>query len=287
MEQESLPSFFEDLATRYFIPVAAQVAAWRTEMNRQPLILGINGAQGTGKSTLSLVLAKALEHQHHLTSAVLSIDDIYHTHEHRAELAKSIHPLLATRGVPGTHDIELGLSVIKSIKDGHFPATLPSFDKVTDDRKPVEYWQQLDQSVDVLIFEGWCVGAQAEPPAQLASPVNTLEQKEDQHTQWRTFVNQQLQQDYTELFSLIDKLVMLKAPDFECVYHWRGQQEQKLRQRIKKADPPSKIMTDQQLARFIMHYERLTRWMFSEMPGRADIIIELNQNHQVKRTAGL
>ena len=100
-------------------------------------------------------------------------------------------------------------------------------------------------------------------------------------------VNASLATDYTELFALLDRLVMLKAPDFECVHTWRGEQEDKLRKRVLAAGQTdlSGVMDTEALARFIMHYERLTRHMLAEMPDRADVVLFLKHDHSIRGAA--
>ncbi len=287
IEAEALPSDFASLAVDFYLPLAQSIVSWakNNENGSRPLVVGVNGAQGTGKSTLSMVLALALEHEHQLKCAIISVDDIYLTRQERVNLSDDVHPLLMTRGVPGTHDVSMGIDLIKKLKNRE-PVQLPIFDKAIDDRATKEKWICCDSPIDVIIFEGWCVGARAQQPQELADPCNYLEESEDKDAAWRTYANQQLAGPYSELFNLIDKLVMLKAPDFECVYHWRSTQEEKLRRRTADLGLHSNsIMDDEQLKRFIMHYERLTRWMFEEMPERADCLLELNQSHHIVRAS--
>ena len=279
IQEEALPAAFADLAVTYYLPLAYQIQSWRKKTTT-PLVVGINGAQGTGKSTLCRVLAKALEYEHDLSCAVISIDDIYLTRSERYQLAENVHPLLRTRGVPGTHNVEMGIKLINALKNGEKPA-IPVFDKSIDDRAPADEWITPDHTVDVILFEGWCVGAIAQQNQALATPINTLEETEDKDGLWRKFANQQLRESYTELFSLMDRLVMLKAPDFESIYEWRKTQEDKLRQRSNG----SNIMNAEEIARFIMHYERLSRWMFKEMPARADYLLELTPDHTIAQAS--
>ncbi len=253
--------------------------------SKQPLVIGVNGAQGTGKSTLSLVLEQSLKHDHQLHSAIISIDDIYLTRRERDILAKQIHPLLKTRGVPGTHDVSMGINLIQQLKNQH-PTQLPTFNKAIDDRTKENQWIQHHTPVDVIIFEGWCVGAQPQSTKDIVEPCNSLEQSEDPDAIWRNFANQQLAGPYKELFELIDFLVMLKAPNFECVYNWRSTQENKLRDKSSDQQNHS-IMNDQQIKKFIMHYERITHWMLSEMPQRADCLLELNPDHNITKSSYL
>ena len=281
--EEHLPASFEALAIAHYLPLAEQIIQWKNHQ-KTPLVVGINGAQGTGKSTLSKVVSVALEQEHQCQTAVVSIDDLYHTKATRAELAQTVHPLMTTRGVPGTHDTNLGIQLLLDLKAGK-KVPIPSFDKSTDDRRPESDWIIPPEPVDVIIFEGWCIGAIAQETAKLDHPINQLEKADDPDARWRSYVNAQLSGVYSELFAYLDRLVMLKAPDFECVHEWRSEQERKLHASIQKKnihpDQASGLMTEDQITRFIMHYERLTRWMFSEMPQRADILFKLTKNHTI------
>jgi len=269
----------QDLA-RIYLPLAATLRSARQE-HRGPLLVGINGAQGSGKSTLCQLLQLTLDIGFGLRCAALSIDDIYLTRAERQELAKSVHPLFATRGVPGTHDIDLGSELINGLRQLKEGAVMPVpvFDKAIDDRLPEMKWRPVAGPLDIILFEGWCVGAIAQPEKELALPVNDLERDEDRDHTWRRHVNRQLQGPYRELFSELDLLLMLKIPGMESVAKWRGLQEKMLAATAQSGS--HRIMDTATLRRFIMHYERLTRFMLDEMPSRADIVLELNNDHRV------
>jgi D-glycerate 3-kinase len=245
-------------------------------LTRRPVVIGICGAQGSGKSTLAFSLQKECTARG-LVTAVLSLDDLYLTRAKREELAREVHPLLLTRGPPATHDTELGLRTFALLDEGA-ETLLPRFDKARDDRAPVEHWMRASAHCDVLLFEGWCVGAAAEPDDRLHEPVNALEAEEDKDALWRRHVNRSLGGEYQALFARIDRLVLLAAPGFEAVFAWRQQQERDLRARM-TADQRG-VMDDAALVRFIAHYERLTRWILEEMPGRADLVIRLDQQRR-------
>lgn len=265
------------MAADYFLPLADHIARCQ-QHQQQTLVVGINGAQGTGKSTLS-ELVKRLLHVHNLSCVVLSIDDLYLTRAQRGELARDTHPLLQTRGVPGTHDLALGLSLIAALKaaDADSRIHIPRFDKALDDRRPLADWELHAGRVDVIILEGWCVGAR---PASLSgAPINNLEQQHDADGRWRAFVEQQLQA-YQRLFQDIDLLVMLKAPSMDSIVEWRLLQEEKLRAGSDQKEPAA-IMDKPELRRFIMHYERLTRLMLETLPEYADVVFELDSNHNI------
>lgn len=236
-------------------------------------VLGVCGAQGSGKSTLARMAMTFCAAQG-IAAATLSLDDIYLTRAERGRLGREVHPLLATRGVPGTHDVALGLDIIAALDCGE-PAPLPRFDKAADDRLPASDWHRAPQGCRLLVFEGWCVGARPQPETALAVPVNELEAVEDADGVWRRFANDALAGDYQRLFARVDHLVMLAAPSFEIVRDWRQQQEDELRARA-GPDAPG-VMDPREIARFIQHYERLTRHMLTEMPTRADLVIELDE----------
>jgi len=230
-----------------------------------PMVLGLCGAQGSGKSTLAAAVAGAARARG-LAAATLSLDDLYLTRAERAVLAREVHPLLATRGVPGTHDVAQGLDLLARIDAGE-AVRLPRFDKATDDRAPEAQWDAVPAPLDLLVFEGWCVGARPQTETALADPVNPLEAGEDADARWRTWVNARLEGDYQRLFARIDSLVLLAAPGFEAVFDWRLEQEQK----------GAGAMDAAGIARFIQHCERLTRHILAEMPGRADLLIRLDR----------
>ncbi|MDO9477312.1 MAG: hypothetical protein Q8K17_04485 [Pseudohongiella sp.] len=274
---EQLPADFASLAIDYYLPLADYITQCH-ERRQQTLVIGINGAQGTGKSTLSELLKRLLQARQ-LECVVLSIDDIYLTRAERSELARDVHPLLQTRGVPGTHDLALGLSLLSALKAATSDTIvdIPGFDKARDDRRPVQDWKVHHGTVDVIVIEGWCVGAL---PASLAGePINRLEQEQDADGRWRAFIEQHLL-DYQRLFSQFDLLVMLKAPSMECITEWRSLQEKKLQART-AGEVAAGIMSDAELRWFIMHYERLTRLMLETLPARADVVFELDADHRI------
>jgi D-glycerate 3-kinase len=138
-------------------------------------------------------------------------------------------------------------------------------------------WPRVQAPVDVVLFEGWCVGARPQPPADLARPLNALERDEDPQGVWRAHANDALAGPYQALFDRLDLFVLLQAPSFEVVLDWRREQERKLRERLaREGAGASKAMGDEAVARFIAHYERITRWILAEAPGRADIVVRLD-----------
>lgn len=276
--EEGLPASFEKLAQTYYFPLIDWLRKQRPIVAGRPLLVGINGCQGSGKSTLATLIARVLEAEQRKKVAVLSIDDLYLTRQQRQQLAEQVHPLLQTRGVPGTHDIELGLHVLDSLCQHHEGActALPRFDKASDDRLPEVQWPRLCGPVDTIILEGWCVGSMPQPAAALCDPVNDLEMNEDTDGRWRHFVNESLY-NYQPLFARLDKLIMLKAPDFGCVFQWRLLQEQKLAAR----QPGDALMSEPEIARFIQHYQRLTQANIDQLADVADVVFSLDSQHEI------
>lgn len=273
-----------ELLAHDYLPLAAWVASQKKD---HPLVLGVNGAQGAGKSTLCESLMLILAHGYGLRTAGFSIDDLYRTRAERERLARQIHPLLITRGVPGTHDVELGCRLLDALRNAGPGVTVavPSFDKAVDDRRPRTEWPAIEGPVDVVIFEGWCVGCKPQADENLVTPINALEAEEDPDGSWRHYVNDQLKGPYADLFARIDRLVMLCVPSMDSVFEWRRLQERKLAAslRLEGGTGRHRLMDDSTLRRFIMHYERLTRHALAEMPARADITLFLDEAHRFSR----
>lgn len=249
--------------------LALAAGAIRPRLGDGLLIAGLCGAQGSGKSTLAAGLAALFESEG-VPTAILSIDDLYLTRAERERLAREVHPLFRTRGVPGTHDIALGLSVIEALAAGR-RCPLPRFDKARDDRAPESAWDEAPAGTRLLLLEGWCVGARPQPETALAEPINALERDEDADGRWRRYANAALGGSYQALFGRLDLLILLAAPGFGIVQSWRAEQEEALRDR-------GGGMSDGEIARFIQHYERLTRHILAGMPAYADLTIPLAED---------
>jgi D-glycerate 3-kinase len=272
IEAERLPGDYGEVVEQFWRPLADEIAG-RTE-GKRPLLVGINGAQGSGKSTLCRFLEVLLAEQG-LAAVTVSLDDLYLIRAERQSAAVDVHPLFATRGASGTHDVQLGMALLDRLLAGK-PADLPRFDKAADDRAAET--RHIEGPVDVVLFEGWCVGATPQPAAALREPLNDLERNEDPGGTWRREVNRRLATDYAELFARIDLLVMLKVPDFGAVRANRRVQEEKL------GSGPA-VMDEAALDRFLAHYQRLTEHMFAEMPARADILVEIGRDQRPLRVS--
>ena len=252
-------------------------------------LIGVQGAQGSGKSTCSEFFKALFEHNYGLRTAVLSIDDFYLTYAERQDLAKNVHPLLATRGVPGTHDIGLTLDTITALRsaDENSITLIPRFDKAIDDRKPESQWDKIHGKIDIVILEGWFIGLTCPEKTTIYTPVNKLESEEDPDGRWRNYVHDQLQ-DYQTLFNQLDKLLVLKAPSFDCIFQWRLKQEEKLIASVASRSPsedekPIRTLTPVEVRRFISHFERLTLHALDSLPKQADWCLYLNEKQAIEK----
>lgn len=281
LERNQLPPAYLDAAKQWFSPIVDSIVA-EYNHNKTPRVIGINGCQGSGKSTLADYLCTAVSEQLNLKTVALSLDDFYLTKSERNALAGQIHPLLATRGVPGTHDVELAISCVKHLLAGE-KALITRFDKSIDDRVPQDQLQSIEEPVGLIVLEGWCLGALPQKPEALTNAINALENEEDADAVWRNYVNQALTNEYPALFNLVDELIMLQAPSFDTVFNWRLEQEQKLVKRLAKEglSTQSGIMNEQQIRRFISYFERVTENSLQEMPQRADHLFTLGLSREI------
>ncbi len=277
LRAEGLPAAYAATVVDYVAPLAVRLRKLQAFL-RRPIIIGINGAQGSGKSTFALFVARWLQHELALRTVVLPLDDLYLGKQARQGLARQHHPLLGTRGVPGTHDVGLGIELLNAltVSGANRNVILPNFDKALDEQTEPSELCTIEAPVDVVLFEGWCVGAPPQPEGDLENSVNELEEQEDADGVWRSYANDQLGSDYANLFGRLDALIMLRVPAFENVLEWRELQEQKLRDKTNMDG-----MGPAEMRRFLMHFERLTRHMLDVMPARANTVIDIDESHRM------
>ena len=263
---------------KFYLPISKMIKDEYIKKKRTKVI-GLTGGQGTGKSTISNVLKIILKEAYKLETVIFSIDDFYKTFRERKKMSKRINCLFLTRGVPGTHDTKMLFQCIKSLKDNKFKKlTIPKFDKSIDNRSSKNKWLKIKKKPNIVIFEGWCVGATAQKNKDLNLPINKLEKHRDKKKIWRQKVNSELKKNYKKIFNLVDKLIFLKVPSFKYVFKWRLLQEKKLRITCKG----NKTMTDKQINNFVMYYERITKHMLKTLPKKADIVISIDNKHRLE-----
>ena len=248
---------------------------------KSPLIIGLSGGQGTGKTTITALISLILRKYFKLKVFKISIDDFYKTRKDRKKLSITKHPLLMTRGVPGTHDYKIIYEFFKKIKNKKFSKLrLPKFDKSKDDRCHKKLWYKINSRPDVIILEGWCVGAKAQKNSQLSKPINNLEKIKDPYLVWRNYVNIQLKTHYKNLFKHLNETIYLKANNFRVLQKWRIKQEKTLWLKSKNKKN-LKIMNMDDIISFMQTYQRITQNMFKDAPKYASIVMELNSSHQI------
>ena len=236
----------------------------------------ISGSQGVGKSTLSKLLKKVIERTSLQQVMLLSIDDYYLSKKNRYQLASQVHPLLLTRGVPGTHDIKKLKEHIKQFNKKQFPILTPTFNKLKDDitKKTTTY-----SKADILILEGWCCGAKPIAKNYLHRNLNNIEKRFDKNFKWRNYYNIKLKMEYQKIFNSFDKIIYLQPPSFQSVLKWRFAQEKNNAKKTKTKNFMNKNATKS----FISYYEKLTKWMIQNMPANADMLIKVDKNQKIKK----
>ena len=265
---------------KIYIPISFWINN-KCKKKGRTLILGLSGSQGSGKTTVTGILQIILKKFFKKDIYIISIDDFYKTLRDRNRMSQQKHSLFKTRGVPGTHDINLIKNFFISVKRKKFKKIkLPKFNKSIDDRSKKNYWHNINKRPEIIILEGWCVGAKPQIISSLRKPVNILERHEDKDLIWRKYANEKLKKEYKEVFAMIDYFIFMKVPNFKIVFKWRLLQENKLR---KKLHYKKKIMTYSAIKRFIMFYQRITLQMKKDLSKSASIVLLLKKNHEIKR----
>jgi len=263
----------------FYLPLSRWLYSIYKKDNKTKII-GLSGGQGAGKSTITGILKFILKKKYGLDICIFSIDDFYKTKKERKKISKKVHPLFLTRGVPGTHDINLINTTLKNLKKQKFKTVLiPKFDKSNDDRSHKNNWQRIKNPPHLIIFEGWCVGAKHQKEIELKKPLNFVERTFDKDLTWRKTVNNSLKNQYKKIFNKIDKLIYLKAPSFNHILEWRCLQEQKMKLTSKN----KKTMSRSQVKEFIMFYERITRQMMKDFSRISNLTVFLDSKHRSKK----
>jgi len=263
-------TFSKKYINQYIVPIIKNI----NDSKNDKFIIA--GSQGSGKSTLTAVLKLVLEKFYKKKVMLLSIDDYYLSKNKRLKLSKKIHPLLITRGVPGTHNIAALRKDIINFQKKKFPIVAPLFNKLKDD---ISSKKKIIKKAEILLLEGWCCGSTPINREYLFNNINHLESTLDKNKLWRQYYNSQLQKDYKKVFSLFDQQIYIQAPSFTYILKWRNAQEKS--NALKSKD--EKFMKKTDLRKFIQHYEKLTKWMIKTMPAKADMLIKIDKNQKIKK----
>jgi D-glycerate 3-kinase len=235
----------------------------RRKESSKPIILGITGLQGSGKSTWATSIVSLLTTEHNLNAITISLDDVYKTHDDLiAQRDKDPeNKLYRTRGQPGTHDEGLAGRFFQDLREytGERELKIPSFDKSKfngeGDRAPESEWPIITSKPDVVVFEGWCVGFQPLSESQVEikhqdARTHTRETLIDHRVYHLLEINENLKR-YCEKFMgphHFDFMIHIDTEDLGNVYHWRLQQEHKM---IEKKGTG---MSDEAVVKFVMGY---------------------------------
>lgn len=270
LKQLTNKTFSKKYISQYITPVITNI---NTSKNNKFIIAG---SQGAGKSTLTKIFKLALEKIYKKKVMLLSIDDYYLSKKKRLDLSKKIHPLLITRGVPGTHNIEVLKKDVISFQKKKFPIITPTFNKLKDD---ISNKKKVVKNAEILLLEGWCCGSPPINKKYLFKNINSLEAILDKNKKWRQYYNSQLKKDYKNVFSLFDQQIYIQAPSFTYILKWRNAQENNNAIKSKQ----KKFMKKNDLKKFVDHYEKLTKWMMKTMPAKADMLIKIDENQKIKK----
>ncbi|MGD8931153.1 MAG: hypothetical protein PVI52_01190 [Chromatiales bacterium] len=295
--EEHIPGSLEQELWHIYLPFAQWIIRRASRVRHErtgAYILGINGAQGSGKTTINHILQLILRAGFHCKVVGFSIDDLYDTYPQRLQKGRQISPILARVRGPGTHDLDLGIEILDRLIEGK-ATRIPRFDKSLahnqGDRVSESAWLEVSEAQDIVLFEGWNVG---EAPFSAGGHDQPFEKLRDGEgfRNWRDYYMAALEDNergYAALFNRLDDLVMIRIHDFGEVYKNREQAEAKLRRRIERQASEGGVtegmsaMTQEEVRRFVDHYEPWTRHMLREMPVRADLVLWMGSGHRIMR----
>jgi len=236
----------------------------------------ISGSQGCGKTTLLKLIKSNFKNFYNIDPLCISLDDYYLTKKQRNNLSKRIHPLLQTRGVPGTHATEKIIKTIQLFNKKKYPIKIPKFDKLNDDRLP--FSQVISIKKNMIFLEGWCCGCSPLSNSFLQRNLNEIEKIDSEYI-WRKYYNKKLKKEYKFIFNNFEYLIYFKIPSFNCVLNWRIKQEQRLKLN-KKTN--TNYMNKKEIKNFISYYEKITKWMMKDTLKKSDLTIKINKNQKIQ-----
>ncbi|NEQ26743.1 MAG: glycerate kinase [Microcoleus sp. SIO2G3] len=280
LSQETVQISQSPIATslwNLWLPLAMQLASSRQQLER-PLIQGILGGQGTGKTTLAAILSGILAHLGYRTLS-LSLDDLYKTYAERQHLQQQ-DPRLIWRGPPGTHDVELGLQLLDQLRQPNRrePILVPRFDKSAWEGAGDHTTPEQVECIDIVLFEGWFVGVRPIDSAVFNAPTPPPIQTEADRLFARD-MNEQLK-SYLPLWEQLDRLILLYPTDYRLSQEWRLQAEQQMIARGRSG------MTEPQVREFVEYFWRslhpeLFITPLTKNSRLVDLVIAINPDHTV------
>jgi len=234
----------------------------------RPIVVGFSGAQGSGKSTICRSLKNDLT-KRGLVTLTVGLDDFYLKNSERVALSKEVHPLCSVRGVPGTHDVSYLKDILAALinADASSKICWPSFSKASDDRCEQDKFYYHEGHVDVILLEGWCLGAR--PSFVQSLPENEWELEQDPLCRWKAWTKNAAIQ-YESIWQAIDFSVMLFQNSFERVIDARWQQEKNLLKRSGE----SQFQSRSDVVEFCQYYRSWTRGMCVHYPDLADLVFD-------------
>ena len=291
-----LPAHVSQQLKTIYQPIVTWLDEQRIRLSR-PILLGVSGPPGAGKSTFAQLLAKAMSLQTCRRVETISLDDFYLTKLERQQLARDVHPLCAVRGVPGTHDIEWLMSTLDRIfaPTSLDPTSLdltsldltncerlviPRFDKLADDRAARDVSHGITTAPDCVLLEGWCLGCPPLPAWR--APYNGRESREDPQGVWARWSAQHLNSAYQALFERLDGLVMIDVASMDCVFEGRWRQEQRLEAlRSNYSSDESPRMSKAEVYAFLALFERHIAHMRAHLPSTCDVLLRRGEDGEL------
>ena len=278
-----------DISENFYLEIISPLVNYLASLPKKetPYFICLTGGQGSGKTTMSEFIQLVLTEFCKKRTVGFSIDDLYKTQEERKKLADEIHPLCEVRGMPGTHDMSLGFDLLESLSKANNSSktAIPAFNKPLDKHYPKNEWKVFRGKPDFIFFDAWCGGVKPISEDNWDPPINKLEEEMDPKGVWSKWSNQELSGDYQKFFSLIDLLILIRVPSMEHVFQSRWLQEQTLEKNTSNPEMLEKIMTQEEVYRFVMHYERLTRHILKDMPNYCDILIDRDESFNFRFTS--